>query len=358
LSETSDVSKENQTAKKKAKKYPRNRVKKVDQYRNQIIEDQYGVFEYDKDPDGYLKARKRMLNKKSALRTRSRKTSKFKLLNEKVQVLEDKSKVLETENKDLKNENSDLQRKVQELLSVINNMKGADAADEVRKRFKISELEEQSIDHINSSTNNPHNSSHDISGSFLMEGEQSEFLSSGEEEFGGLQKDNWLCQADIMGHISESSPIKRVITSTNDAEGSFSSSNNQLNLSSEESDRLVLQRGEDKLSEEGLFGGTFGNYISQASLLTLTIVMCLVLCLTRVGDTTEERDFHASAPGGRVPMSAEFLGLKERTISYLKIAMGTVFILGIVLIKCGGCLEKLGHDPRRKRKEHIKAESQ
>ena len=47
------------------KKYPRNRVKKKDQYRNQVIEDQFGVFEYDKDPDGYLKARKRMLNRKS-----------------------------------------------------------------------------------------------------------------------------------------------------------------------------------------------------------------------------------------------------------------------------------------------------
>lgn len=65
MSGSSDDSKENQTAKKKAKKYPRNRVKKKDQYRNQVIEDQYGVFEYDKDPDGYLKARKRMLNRKS-----------------------------------------------------------------------------------------------------------------------------------------------------------------------------------------------------------------------------------------------------------------------------------------------------
>jgi len=46
-------------------KYPRNRVKKKDQYRNQVIEDQFGVFEYDNDKEGYLKARKRMLNRKS-----------------------------------------------------------------------------------------------------------------------------------------------------------------------------------------------------------------------------------------------------------------------------------------------------
>jgi hypothetical protein len=49
----------------KTKKYSRNRVKKKDQYRNQVIKDQFGVFEYDKDPEGYLKARKRMLNRKS-----------------------------------------------------------------------------------------------------------------------------------------------------------------------------------------------------------------------------------------------------------------------------------------------------
>ena len=47
------------------KKYPRKRVKKKDEYRNQVIEDQYGVFEYDKDPKGYLKARKRFLNRQS-----------------------------------------------------------------------------------------------------------------------------------------------------------------------------------------------------------------------------------------------------------------------------------------------------
>ena len=52
-------------SKKGSKKYPRNRVKKKDQYRNQVIEDSYGVFKYDEDPKGYLKARKRMLNRKS-----------------------------------------------------------------------------------------------------------------------------------------------------------------------------------------------------------------------------------------------------------------------------------------------------
>ena len=50
------------------KKYSRSKVKKKEQYRNQVIEDQFGVFEYDKDPDGYLKARKRMLNRKSKVK--------------------------------------------------------------------------------------------------------------------------------------------------------------------------------------------------------------------------------------------------------------------------------------------------
>jgi hypothetical protein len=56
-----------ENATEKGKKYPRNRVKKKEQYLNQVIEDQFGVFEYDKDSKGYLKARKRMLNRKSKL---------------------------------------------------------------------------------------------------------------------------------------------------------------------------------------------------------------------------------------------------------------------------------------------------
>ncbi len=155
-------------------------------------------------------------------------------------------------------------------------MKGAPALEEVRKRFKISEVEEQSADHINSSTNHPQNTSHDISGSFLMEGENSEFLSSGEDDFGVLQSDNWLNQDDILGRIAEESPTKRVVSSTKDNDCSFSSGNNQLNLSQED-ERFILQRGQDETEENFLFGETVGNLFSQASLLTLTIVMCLVL---------------------------------------------------------------------------------
>jgi len=66
ISKSSNASKgENSEDENKPKKYPRNRVKKKDQYRNQVIEDQFGVFEYDNDREGYLKARKRMLNRKS-----------------------------------------------------------------------------------------------------------------------------------------------------------------------------------------------------------------------------------------------------------------------------------------------------
>lgn len=66
-SKNSPSTRETQKSEKQAgtKKYPRNRVKKKDQYRNQVIVDQYGTFEFDKDPEGYKKARKRMLNRKS-----------------------------------------------------------------------------------------------------------------------------------------------------------------------------------------------------------------------------------------------------------------------------------------------------
>lgn len=65
--EAKDDEKSDENATQTGKKYPRNRVKKKEQYLNQVIEDQFGVFEYDKDPQGYLKARKRMLNRKSKL---------------------------------------------------------------------------------------------------------------------------------------------------------------------------------------------------------------------------------------------------------------------------------------------------
>jgi hypothetical protein len=61
----SDSSNNKSGSQKGTKKYPRSRVKKKDQYKDQVIDDQYGVFEYDKDPKGYLKARKRMLNRQS-----------------------------------------------------------------------------------------------------------------------------------------------------------------------------------------------------------------------------------------------------------------------------------------------------
>lgn len=58
-------------------KHGKRKQKKTEQYKNQIIVDQYGTFEYDKDPEGYKKARKRQQNRESALRARDKRANKM-----------------------------------------------------------------------------------------------------------------------------------------------------------------------------------------------------------------------------------------------------------------------------------------
>ena len=55
----------------------RNKVNKKEQYKRQVIIDQFGTFEYDKDPAAYKKARKRQQNRESAYRARSRKLTQI-----------------------------------------------------------------------------------------------------------------------------------------------------------------------------------------------------------------------------------------------------------------------------------------
>lgn len=61
----------------KTKESSSKRKKKTEQYKNQVIVDQYGVFEFDKDPEGYKRARKRQQNRESALRARDKRTHKM-----------------------------------------------------------------------------------------------------------------------------------------------------------------------------------------------------------------------------------------------------------------------------------------
>jgi len=176
------------------------------------------------------------------------------------------------------------------------------------------------------------------SGSFLLEEEESEFLSSGDDDFGILKTESWLNQNDIIGQVLKS-PTKRVGSSTKDLEGSFSSANNQLDLSNEEPDRFVLQRGDEEEDANNFLGDTVGNLFSQASMFTLTVVMCMVLFFSGYssGDgQNEQRDYHANIPGGRIPMSEDILETEGQSRSYLKIGLISILLIGLGLYKFGG----------------------
>ena len=157
-------------------------------------------------------------------------------------------------------------------MGIINNMEDKKSAEEIRKRFKISEVEEQALDHAESANNIINIHSQNESGSFLLEEEESELLSSGEDDFGILKTESWLNQNDVINQVLKS-PSKKNISSTQDLEGSFSSGHNQLDSSHEEPEKFIIQRGEGGNEANGLFGETVGNFLSQASMFSLTILM-------------------------------------------------------------------------------------
>lgn len=210
-----------------------------------------------------------------ALKTRSKKSTNVDVLAKRISNLEDKSSKLANENKQLKSEKERLQQQVQDLLAVLSQAKAGESVEDIHKRFKISEYEEklpENPDFVDSGMKSPN-----ISGSFLCEGEESEFMSSGEDELSAFKTENWFNQNDILNQVSENSPTKRVIHSTKDVDASFNSTHKE-NLSFENAERLVLDRNDQR---ESIFGNYFGegvqNMFEQASMLTLTIVMCLVL---------------------------------------------------------------------------------
>jgi hypothetical protein len=111
------------------------RRKKTEQYKNQVIVDQYGVFEYDKDPEGYKRARKRQQNRESALRARDKRTHKMETVEVRLIRIEKNATNLEKENLVLKAEKQQLQDQVKNLLSLLTSFGQ-------NKRFKTGEMEE------------------------------------------------------------------------------------------------------------------------------------------------------------------------------------------------------------------------
>ena len=59
-----------------------NLTKKKQEYLEQTINDKNGVFKYDEDPNMYKKARKRLQNRESAVRSRTKKKEELETLEE------------------------------------------------------------------------------------------------------------------------------------------------------------------------------------------------------------------------------------------------------------------------------------
>lgn len=219
--------------------------KKLEQYKDQIIKDQYGTFEYDKDPDGYKKARKRKQNRESALRARDKRVTKMVSVERTLTDIQYKSESLEKENLILKAEKKQLQNQVQNLLSIITSFGGS-------KRFKTSEMTEVKVDSV-VNTNN-----------------KNEVTGSNSESTELLQDSKWSnlnCSDDNNQEMqAEFEPISLSPKGRNP-----------------EKTMLKLYRGEN--NEDSLFGQAendnfYGDVFKKGLMFSLTIVMCMILWLT------------------------------------------------------------------------------
>ena len=98
------------------------KVKEVE-YRQDVIYDKNGMsINYDQDPNEYKRARKRIQNRESAIRSRNRKKVYFTDLEVRVEQLEEENKRLTTENSTLKAEKRLLADQLDYFKILIGNM--------------------------------------------------------------------------------------------------------------------------------------------------------------------------------------------------------------------------------------------
>jgi predicted ribosome quality control (RQC) complex YloA/Tae2 family protein len=199
-----------------------------------------------------------------ALRTRSKKSTKIDTLTNKIKNLESKSTNLEQQNTKLKTDKQALEQQVQELLSILNKVKSGDADSDLHKRFKTSEFGEQPAEPNESGSVTDKADPLSDSSSFPCEGEESELFSLAEDQSGVVKIDNWLNQNDILNQVVDSNEKSSKAT--------------QLIEKNENLDKFMLKRENDDQDVLGsIFGDSVGNFFSQASMLSLTVVMCLIL---------------------------------------------------------------------------------
>lgn len=79
--------------------------KKKKQYIEQAIEDKQGTFSYEQNPSLYKKARKRLQNRESAVRSRQKKKQEVEVLEEQLRKMAESKAAVESANEELKRQN-------------------------------------------------------------------------------------------------------------------------------------------------------------------------------------------------------------------------------------------------------------
>jgi len=154
---------------------------------------------------------------------------------------------------------------------------------EFHKRFKQSEAEEVNAAPADSiKINQKIDTNSESESEFSQQNISDDSLSFSEEEVGVEKTEKWLRQNDILNCVHSISGRDSSIL--NDIDKSFSSEIKQDSIDEiigkPAKNRLVLARKNNENEFFGaVFGETAGNLFSNASFLTLTIVMCLILCL-------------------------------------------------------------------------------
>ena len=87
------------------KKQVRRLTKKKQQYLEKPIEDKSGKYDWETDPAAYKKARKRMQNRESAVRSRQKKGEDMENLHKRIQELSDQKAAAEAANAELQRQN-------------------------------------------------------------------------------------------------------------------------------------------------------------------------------------------------------------------------------------------------------------
>lgn len=249
------------------------KVKEVE-YRKEVIYDKNGmVIEYDDNPKEYRKARKRIQNRESAIRSRYRKKQYFTEIEVRVEQLEEENKRLVTENATLKAEKRLMRDQLEYFKVLVGNMNHT----------------------ISTKVSSFHNSRDTSS-----QGE------SYDEEKDIIVHPDYDVKAGELPHIGN---YKRPL-------------NGRRNKPEEDDERLVLSRKDE------------GTAASTAGLFFLAIIMC-VLCFTSLtltgnGQTQEanKKEFSLENP------SRHMMAIQkkhEEDTSFLRVMMWMIFLLSVIV---------------------------